>query len=31
VPEMNRFKAPGKQNPVILLVDNDEAGRKVST
>ena len=29
VKEMNRFKAPGKQNPVILLVDNDDAGRKV--
>jgi hypothetical protein len=29
VKEMNRFQAPGKQNPVILLVDNDEAGRSV--
>jgi len=29
VKEMNRFKAPGKQNPVILLVDNDDGGRKV--
>jgi len=29
VKEMNRFRAPGKQNPVILLVDNDEAGRSV--
>ncbi len=29
VREMNRFKAPGKQNPVILLVDNDDGGRSV--
>jgi retron-type reverse transcriptase len=29
VKEINRFKALGMQNPVILLVDNDDAGRKV--
>jgi len=29
IKEMNRFQAPGKQSPVILLVDNDEAGRTV--
>jgi RNA-directed DNA polymerase len=27
--EVNRFKAPGQGNPVILLVDNDEGSKKL--